>query len=576
MKVRQATTVVGVAAAALLVVLAVFAVELTRIEQHNRRDVEARFHQRAQIASALTDALLSSVASPSAESQNLRRVGGRVTTATLARLAAQQQLSFVAVLDSRSVLATSPGLSAAARASLAAGVARQVLAGQPYAISSVMPVAAGGRPAIELAEPVPVPGGRRVLVNGFRPSALGDFLHGYLSRALNLSRAHAYVLDAHGSVVGGAGPGVRTGGPVPEPGLLTALAQRRQGSFAGDQYLVEEPIAHSSWRVVLTAPQSRLFASVSGAGKWVPWIIFAAFAALGLAALVLLRRVLMSAAGQLRAANARLQDVNERLAQANDDLEHRAAELARSNAELEQFASIASHDLQEPLRKVQTFAGQLATHEASGLTEKGQDYLRRMTSAAARMQVLIEDLLKFSRVSTQGRDFVPVDLGSVARQVLDDLEVTVRDAGAEVQVDELPTLAADPLQMRQLLQNLISNALKFRRADVPLRVRITAQQSGRWAQITVADNGIGFESQYGARIFMVFERLHGAGTYPGTGIGLALCRRIVERHGGSIAAEGRPGAGAVFTVRLPVRGGGVPAGPAAEAPGSEEQVLARV
>jgi signal transduction histidine kinase len=425
---------------------------------------------------------------------------------------------------------------------------------------------------VELGQPIPTPTGTRVLVSGFPPAALGDFLHGYLSRVINVRAARAYVLDDRGTVVGGAGAGVAPNAPLSEPGLLAALTRRSQGPFGGDRYLVADAVAHTPWRVVLTAPQSRLFASVGGASKWVPWAIFAAFAALGIVALGLLRGILASTAGKLRAANSGLQEANRRLERANQDLAERADDLARSNAELEQFASIASHDLQEPLRKVQTFAGQLASRESDRLSPRGQDYVRRMTAAAARMQALIEDLLKFSRVSTHGREFVPVDLGDVARQVLDDLEVSVRDAGATVRIEPLPTLAADPLQMRQLLQNLISNALKFRREDTPTEVTVSARSNGRWVELIVADNGIGFEPQYGGRIFLVFERLHGAGTYPGTGIGLALCRKIVARHGGQISAEGRPGAGAVFTVRLPWDPSDASAAPPGEArPQSDAQ-----
>ena len=228
----------------------------------------------------------------------------------------------------------------------------------------------------------------------------------------------------------------------------------------------------------------------------------------------------------------------------------RPSELARSNAELDQFASIASHDLQEPLRKVRTFTERVSDTEAENLSERGQDYLRRANASAARMQVLIEDLLRFSRVTTHARAFSPVDLAAVTADVLDDLSEQVGHAEARVQVGALPTIRADAPQMRQLLQNLISNALKFRRDGVALVVRVDGELRGDWLTLTVADNGIGFEPQYAQRIFRVFERLHGRGTYPGTGIGLALCRKIAERHGGTVVATGVPGEGATFTVTM--------------------------
>ena len=230
----------------------------------------------------------------------------------------------------------------------------------------------------------------------------------------------------------------------------------------------------------------------------------------------------------------------------------RSAELSRSNAELEQFASVASHDLQEPLRKVQTFAAQLTATEHDRLSAQGQDFLRRMSDAAGRMRTLIDDLLMFSRVSTQGRAFVPVDLGEIVEQVLVDLELSITDSGARVSVDALPRVEADPVQMRQLLQNLLGNALKFHRDGIVPELRVSAEVGDHLAELTIQDNGIGFDEQYATRIFGAFERLHGARAYPGTGIGLALCRKIVERHHGTITAESEVGHGARFTVRLPV------------------------
>jgi light-regulated signal transduction histidine kinase (bacteriophytochrome) len=279
-------------------------------------------------------------------------------------------------------------------------------------------------------------------------------------------------------------------------------------------------------------------------------MIFGAFALAAAIALILLRRMLNSRAA-LGLANDKLHEANDQLAGRNALLRE-AAELTRSNAELEQFASIASHDLQEPLRKVQTFAAQLNATERERLSDEGKDYLRRMSDAAGRMRMLIDDLLMFSRVSTKGRAFAEVDLGEVADLVVTDLEIAIDEAGAHVVVDDLPTISADRTQMRQLLQNLIANALKFRRPGVTPEVHVTAHPANGTAEISVSDNGIGFDPQYGTRIFRAFERLHSRGDYPGTGIGLALCRKIVERHHGTITATGEPGAGAVFTFVLPV------------------------
>jgi signal transduction histidine kinase len=238
-----------------------------------------------------------------------------------------------------------------------------------------------------------------------------------------------------------------------------------------------------------------------------------------------------------------------------DRVRERTAELQRSNRELEQFASVASHDLQEPLRKVQAFGDRLHARYASALGEQGGDYLARMQAAAARMSKLINDLLAFSRVTTRGQPFVPTDLNVVAREVVDDLEERIAQAGGKVEVGPLPTLHVDPLQARQLLQNLIANALKFHKPGEPPVVRLGASgpnEAGEWA-LEVSDNGIGFEEQYRDRIFGLFQRLHGRLEYEGTGLGLAICRKIAERHGGQITAHSAPGLGATFVVTLPDR-----------------------
>jgi PAS domain S-box-containing protein len=242
-------------------------------------------------------------------------------------------------------------------------------------------------------------------------------------------------------------------------------------------------------------------------------------------------------------------------------------ELARSNAELEQFASIASHDLQEPLRKILAFGDRLQEKYGDVLAIQGRDYLERMQSAAKRMQALIDDLLVLSRVNKNALSLVPVNLDRVVAEVLSDLEFRIQETGGRVEVGKLSTIVADPIQIHQLLQNLISNALKFHGEASPA-VKISAQrllareqQQNSFSpnhdiyQISIEDNGIGFEEKYLDRIFNVFQRLHSRSAYEGTGIGLAICRKIVENHGGSITANSRPGKGTTFIVMLPIKGG---------------------
>ena len=247
---------------------------------------------------------------------------------------------------------------------------------------------------------------------------------------------------------------------------------------------------------------------------------------------------------------------------AEETLARQARELARSNQELQQFAYAASHDLQEPLRKVSAFGDLLVTSEAEGLTERGRDYLRRMRDAATRMKTLINDILRLSRITTQAQPFVAVDLSKVAREVVADLEVRIEETGGRVDVMDIPTIEADPIQMRQLIQNLIGNALKFHRSgEAPVvTVRgslLNGQTNGvhpeeETLRLTVEDNGIGFDETYLDRIFTVFQRLHGRGEYDGSGVGLAVCRKIVQRHSGTITARSEPGRGSTFVTTLPV------------------------
>lgn len=232
-------------------------------------------------------------------------------------------------------------------------------------------------------------------------------------------------------------------------------------------------------------------------------------------------------------------------------LRQTAAELERSNKELESFAYIASHDLQEPLRKVITFGERLKTSNTAVLDEKSLDCLNRMQEATVRMQQLISGLLTLSRVTTQAQLFQPVDLNTVINDILFDLEVRIKETRAQIEVGHLPTISGDSLQIRQLFQNLIANALKFRKpGDRPYIVIKSQTLDNGLVEISVEDNGIGFEEQYIDRIFKPFQRLHTREEYEGVGMGLAICQKIVQRHGGEITAQSKPGEGARFVVRV--------------------------
>jgi len=237
---------------------------------------------------------------------------------------------------------------------------------------------------------------------------------------------------------------------------------------------------------------------------------------------------------------------------AEERLKIYAAKLERSNRELKDFASIAAHDLQEPLRKILTFGDRLKSKYGNLLPEDGRDYLERMTTAAARMRTLIDDLLSYSRVHSGAHAFTSVDLNEVVSGVLSDLEVRIEQTRAQIKVDRLPVVEADASQMRQVFQNVIGNALKFHKPDVPPVIEIASRKEDEKWVITVTDNGIGFDEKYRERIFSIFQRLHGRHEHEGTGVGLAIVRRIIERHGGTITATSRPGQGSTFIIQLPV------------------------
>ncbi len=226
------------------------------------------------------------------------------------------------------------------------------------------------------------------------------------------------------------------------------------------------------------------------------------------------------------------------------ELEESVAELGRSNAELQQFAYVASHDLQEPLRMVSSYTQLLAKRYAGKLDSDADEFIAFAVDGAMRMQRLIQDLLAYSRVSTGGRQFKPTSAETALGYALDNLRYVMKESGAVVTHDPLPTVMGDEKQLEQLFQNLLSNAIKFRGHEPP-RIHVSARTDANWL-FSIRDNGIGLDPQYADRIFVIFQRLHNRQEYPGTGIGLAICKKIVERHGGRIWVESEPGKGATF------------------------------
>jgi PAS domain S-box-containing protein len=246
----------------------------------------------------------------------------------------------------------------------------------------------------------------------------------------------------------------------------------------------------------------------------------------------------------------RVAERTEELSKANAQLQLELAERKRVNTELEQFAYVASHDLREPLRKIKSYTELLERRYKDQLDEKADKYINYIVDGVARMQMLVTDLLAYSRTGRSELRLEPTNLNEVLKQVVGDLEVAIRDGNAMVTYDTLPTLVVDASQMAQLFQNLIGNAIKFHGQDTP-RVHVGVEKVDSGWVFGVRDNGIGIEPEYAERIFLIFQRLHTRSEYPGSGIGLAICKRVVERHGGRIWVESEPGKGTTFYFVIP-------------------------
>ncbi len=260
-------------------------------------------------------------------------------------------------------------------------------------------------------------------------------------------------------------------------------------------------------------------------------------------------RVVYDATGRVLYYEGALEDITERKGAA-EALKQTMAELARSNAELEQFAYVASHDLQEPLRMVASYMQLLQRRYQGKLDADADEFIAYAVDGAKRMQALINDLLAYSRVSSRGKPFEPIDCEVVLDEALANLQMAIEESDAVIIRDPLPTVMADGTQLMQLFQNLIGNGIKFQNGRAPHVHVSTERQAGEWV-FSVCDNGIGIDPRYHERVFAVFRRLHTREEYPGTGIGLAICKRIVERHGGRIWVESQSGEGSTFHFAIP-------------------------
>jgi signal transduction histidine kinase len=541
-------------------------------QARSRSESRDRFADKARIASEMTSSIFS-ISAPSTQKEASKTFEGSVIdTGELAKLVKAGNLHYAAILDKDGkVLAVSPRTPPVIRDRLGrrAKHIREALDGTPV-LSDAIRDPQGNYSAVEWAIPFDTPSGRRIQLSAFDIKFLHAFMKSYLASAHGNSRGEGFVLDSQNRVISATGAKPAIGEVPPSAGLRAALTRRGNGLFEerGQQYVTAAPISGTNWKVALVVPTGEIYSVLAGRRAWITYLVLAALLLGGIASLLFLWRAVFNGA-KFAAANAELSNLNatleQRVAERTAEAEDRATELIRSNAELEQFASVASHDLQEPLRKIQMFGDRLHTRIADTVDEESATDLQRVQNAAQRMQHLINDLLAFSRVTSRGREFESVDLAKVTSEVLEDLEARVIELDARVDVGDLPVVDADRTQMRQLLQNLIGNALKFHRENEPPVIRIGSEivpgreprfageaASDKRCVITIEDNGIGFDEKYAERVFTAFQRLHGRSAYAGTGIGLSIARKIVLRHGGDIVAKGTPDQGATFIVTLPV------------------------
>ncbi len=270
--------------------------------------------------------------------------------------------------------------------------------------------------------------------------------------------------------------------------------------------------------------------------------------------LIMLGRQLNDTTENLQRMIDEIKDSTVIIKDREEKLEIYSKKLEESNKELEQFAYIASHDLQEPLKKLDYYMNRLKTKYGDNVDQKIMEYIDRMNNAVVRMEILIKDLLQYSRVTTKAKPFEKTDLNEIIKGVLEDMEIRINETKARINTGNLPIIDAEALQMRQLFQNIIGNSLKYQRENVPPDIIINSKIiiDENYCVITVIDNGIGFDNKYAEQIFGLFQRLHGKSEYEGTGIGLAVCKKIVEKHGGMISADSKEGEGSTFYIKLPI------------------------
>ncbi|MDQ3742578.1 MAG: ATP-binding protein [Actinomycetota bacterium] len=526
-----------------LAAVAVAAVMLAESQSDQRRELRERYADRVDVSTALIGSLLS-VAFDGTREDAAESFAGDVTRGDLDEYRRRGNSPYVVLIDAEGqVVASSTGTPG--------GTAERLSARPPHVRRALSPAGYGlgdlTGEVIESAVAFPAgSAGVRVLVSAAPADTFRGFLSGSLAPVPQGRDGRAWVFDRAGALISS----VNAKGVEPAPELVRRSLREAAGFFTApsngqERFFAAGTVPGSDWRIVAGTSRDSLYAGATGGARWTPWIILVIGAVALLGVALLLRRLLKTRA-RLGTANAELEESRIRL-------EERAAELERSNADLEQFAYAASHDLSEPLRTVAGFSQLLAARYKGRLDDEADEMIRYMGDGVERMQQLIDDLLLYSRVGRAPLKEDRVDLDDVLREALAWLGPAVEESGAEITSDPLPEVRGERGQLAQVFQNLIANAIKFTAPGTVPVVHVAAgSAAGEW-RIAVSDNGIGVEPDQAEAIFKMFGRLHPADAYPGTGIGLALVKRIVERHGGRIWVEAGARGGSVFVFTMPDR-----------------------
>jgi signal transduction histidine kinase len=543
---RRGTRIAALFLVFSLVLLGVGAWLLADSQSKDREQLRERYATGASVASGVLDGLFSAAFSSGIQ-RAAEQFSGDVTTQQLDTYTKTNQSAFTAVVE--------PDGTVVAKSSAApddyGDILKQVDPKTGIAISDVLDN--DGTPVVESAITFPVSKtAARLLISGSKTDIFQSFLGGSIKELVRYG-GEAYVLDGGGMVLGAASADSPKKPPAPSPELGKLVKDKDEGFYDLDgeeQFFATQPVAGTNWHVAVTAPTKDLYEPASGVSRWLPWIVLA-FLSLALVAIGLLVRRAVDAGAKIAVVNAQLESSQDRLRDRAIELQASNAELQRSNAELEQFAYVASHDLSAPLRAVAGFSQLLGVRYQGKLDGDADQFITHMQDGVERMQRIIDDLLTYSRVDRSGLNPEPINLDVILDEVLQNLRPDIESAGAEITREPLGEACGEPGQLSQVLQNLIANGMKFTADGVTPKIDISSERVGDRVRISVRDNGIGIDPGHAEQIFKMFQRLHSTEEYEGTGIGLAIAKKIVDRHGGQIDVAPAPGGGTVFTFDVP-------------------------